>query len=126
MDAVGSKSQVSSEIVPATVPATGPATVACQRSQLFRLWLATYTDWRPLHWHDVPPLATALELVADETYSAGDARVFVEGFNSEMLEMERQLWVVAIPVALRLEGDARPGDRVRGHAFAERSVLSED
>jgi hypothetical protein len=87
---------------------------------LFRLWIATYADdWHPGRWNDTPPLATAVELVADTTYSAAEARLFVEGFNSQIRSSSKPLWVVAVPVALRYEGDASPGDRIAGYRFAD-------
>ncbi len=83
----------------------------------FRLWIATYRDWKPLRWNDVPPEATALEPVDEATYSAAEAALFLQGFNSAMYGSARSVWAVAVPVALRYEGDARPGDVVHGFAF---------
>jgi len=77
-------------------------------------WGDDLRQWRPMSWADRPPLATALEPVSDATYSAEDAQLFLEGFNSQMLRDERELWVVAVPVTLRYEGDLRPGDEIRG------------
>ncbi len=82
-------------------------------SAVFRLWITSYRQWRPECWSDRPPLATALEPVSDAIYSAEDAQLFLEGFNSQMLRDERELWVVAVPVTLRFEGDVRPGDEIR-------------
>ena len=87
--------------------------------RLFRLWIATYEDWRPLRWNDAPPRATALELVEDAAYSADEAALFLEGFNSGMLEHDRPIWAVAVPIAIRYEGDAVPGASVQGFAFAD-------
>lgn len=83
-------------------------------STVFRLWITGYSQWRPTSWADTPPLATALEPVSQTTYSAEDAQLFLEGFNSQMLSDERELWVVAVPVTLRFEGDVRAGDEIRG------------
>jgi hypothetical protein len=85
----------------------------------FRLWIATYADWQPGRWNDAPPQATAVEPVADATYSAADARLFVEGFNTQILSTDKPLWVVAVPVTLRYEGDAVPGEAIVGFRFAE-------
>jgi hypothetical protein len=82
--------------------------------QMYRLWIATYEDWRPAHWSDVPPRATALEPVARSLYSAEEAAQFVEGFNGSMLGGDRPLWAVAVPITIRYEGDAEPGRTVRG------------
>jgi hypothetical protein len=86
---------------------------------LFRLWIARYERWQPGRWNDVPPQATALELVDDVAYSAAEAALFLQGFNSAILGSVRPIWAVAVPVELRYEGDARPGEPVQGFAFAE-------
>lgn len=92
---------------------------------LFRLWIAHYDQWRPVRWNDVPPHATALELVDDAAYSASEAALFLQGFNSAILGSVRPIWAVAVPVELRYEGDARPGDSVQGFAFAAESTHAE-
>ena len=84
----------------------------------FRLWIATYADWRPLHWNQAPPRATALELVEDRVYGAQEAALFLEGFNRSMLGSDRSVWAVAVPVHVRYEGDVQPGMSVVGHVFA--------
>jgi hypothetical protein len=86
-------------------------------SAVFRLWITSYRQWRPTSWADRPPLAKALEPVSEAIYSAEDAQLFIEGFNSQMLSDERELWVVAVPVTLRYEGDLHPGDEIRGSEF---------
>jgi hypothetical protein len=86
---------------------------------LFRIWIATYADWRPGHWNDAPPRATALELVDDAAYSAEEAALFLQGFNTAMLEEDRPIWAIAVPVVVRYEGDAQVGGCVRGFVFAE-------
>ena len=85
--------------------------------QLFRLWIATYGDWRPRQWNDTPPAAEALEPVDAAAYSAEEAAMFLEGFNSAMLASERPLWAVAVPITIRYDGDAQCGARVTGFAF---------
>ena len=66
---------------------------------LFRLWITTYADdWHPGRWNDPPPQATAVELVADTTYSAAEARLFVEGFNSQIATSDKPLWVRRLPL----------------------------
>lgn len=84
------------------------------RPAAFRLWIAGYREWRPTTWSDRPPLATALEPVSEAIFSAEDAQLFLQGFNSQMLRDQRGLWVVAVPITLRFEGDLRPGDEIRG------------
>jgi hypothetical protein len=90
--------------------------------QQFRLWIATYGDWRPTCWSDLPPGATAVELVEDRLYSAEEAAMFVAGFNSQVLGGDKPVWAVAVPVTIRYLGDAEPGALVRGHAFARESL----
>ncbi|MBI3839591.1 MAG: hypothetical protein HY288_16850 [Planctomycetia bacterium] len=86
--------------------------------QVFRLWIATYTDWQPMQWSDSPPTATALEAVENGLYSADEAALFLEGFNASMLEHNEPIWAVAVPITIRYEGDAQAGMPVRGHTFA--------
>jgi hypothetical protein len=43
--------------------------------------------------------------------------LFLEGFNSSMLEYDQPIWAVAVPITVRYEGDAQPGMSVRGHTF---------
>jgi hypothetical protein len=87
--------------------------------RLFRLWIATYQDWRPARWNDAPPRAQALELVEDAAYSAEEAALFLQGFNTSMLAHDQPIWAVAVPVAVRYDGDAQVGASVRGFEFAD-------
>ncbi len=84
---------------------------------MFRLWIATYTDWRPTHWNQVPPRAIALEPVEDALYSSDEAALFVEGFNRSVLSGDHMIWAVAVPITVRYEGDATAGMPIRGRAF---------
>jgi hypothetical protein len=92
--------------------------------RLFRLWIATYADWRPARWSDLPPRATAVEPVEDGAYSADEAALFLEGFNSAMLASDRPIWAVAVEVVIRYEGDAVPGAPLRGVDFTRDSGSS--
>lgn len=83
----------------------------------FRVWIATYDDWRPLGWNQSPPRAVALEPVADALYSAEEAALFLEGFNTAMLECDRRIWAVAVPITVRYDGDALAGGPVEGYVF---------
>ena len=85
--------------------------------QMYRLWITTYADWQPAQWSDAPPTATALEAVENGLYSADEAALFLEGFNSAVLQNNDPIWAVAVPVTIRYEGDAQPGMPIRGHAF---------
>lgn len=81
-------------------------------------WGDDLADWRPARWSDLPPQATAVEPVEEKAYSADEAALFLEGFNSAMLASDRPIWAVAVPVVVRYEGDVVPGARVRGFDFA--------
>jgi hypothetical protein len=60
----------------------------------------------------------------DHTHAAkaawwGDDLLFLQGFNTCMLEHDRPIWAVAVPVVVRYEADAQVGASVRGFAFAD-------
>ena len=86
--------------------------------QLFRIWIADCSDWRPSGWNDVPPRAVALEPAEEGCLRADEAREFLAAFNAQMLSSPRQIWAVALPVSIRFEGDPTPGQQVSGHRFA--------
>jgi hypothetical protein len=90
-----------------------------RQPRLFRVWIATYADWRPARWNEAPPRATAVELVEDAAYSPAEAALFLEGFNSAMLEFDEPLWAVAVPVEICYLGDATAGAAVAGYVFDE-------
>jgi hypothetical protein len=87
------------------------------KQQLYRLWIAKYSDWRPTRWNQSPPQAVALELARDAPASAEEAAHFLEGFNNVRLESQEPVWAIAIPVTVRYEGDARPGLSISAPAF---------
>ena len=103
----------SSRQLPAPLP---PPDDSAERL-VFRIWIARFAQWTPSRWNDVPPRAIALEPVSGEFFSEEDARLIVEGFNSQMLSDGRRLWAVALAVWLRLDGDPQPGDAVQGYVF---------
>jgi hypothetical protein len=92
----------------------GPENVS---RQLYRIWIASYTDWRPGTWHDVPSRAIALEPAEADLLSVGQAQAFLEGFNGQMLAGSKRLWAVAVPVVVGYEGDARRGENIVGQRF---------
>jgi hypothetical protein len=83
----------------------------------FRLWIASYSDWQPAAWNQVPPRATAVEPVDQALCTAEEAALFLQGFNSSMLAHHEPIWAVAVPITLCYEGDAVAGSPVRGHVF---------
>ena len=84
---------------------------------LFRVWIADYCDWSPARWDELPPAAVALEPAEEGCLALEKARVYVEGFNAQMLAESKPRWAVAIPVSGRFEGDPQPGQPVSGHRF---------
>ena len=82
--------------------------------QLYRIWISRYQDWQPGDWHEVPPRAIAIEPAEPRPLPANQARAFLEGFNRAMLLASRPLWAVAVPIAIRYEGDAESGQPVAG------------
>jgi hypothetical protein len=85
--------------------------------QRFRIWIASYSDWTPLRWNESPPRATALEPAADVLYTAAEAALFLEGFNSSILDTPQPIWAVAVPISVRYEGDAIVGMPLCGQNF---------
>ena len=65
----------------------------------------------------MPPRAVAVEPVEDGLYSLVEAAVFARAFNEIMLSDTRPLWVVAVPVSLRFDGDATSGMPIVGRAI---------
>jgi len=76
---------------------------------LYRVWIATYGDWDS---RQVPPEATALEPAEEEAMSAPEATRYVEAFNRVAMTARRKIWAVAMPVAVRYQGDPQPGQTV--------------
>jgi hypothetical protein len=85
-------------------------------------WSNDLFDWQPTCWSDMPLRATAIELVEDRLYSAEEAAMFVAGFNSQVLEGDKPVWAVAVPVTTCYLGDAEPGGVVQGHAFVREAL----
>ena len=48
--------------------------------------------------------------------------MFVAGFNSQVLQSDKPVWAVAVPVTTCYLGDAEPGAVVLGHAFAREAL----
>ena len=81
-----------------------------------RVWIVRYEGAPPANWHDVPAEAVAIEPAEGQAMSACHARRYVEAFNHAALRGTQKVWAVAVPVTLRYEGDARPGERLCGGA----------
>ena len=80
------------------------------RSVRYRVWIARCADWQPQACDDVPPEAIALEPAEPGTFSLRAARRYVRAFNRVVLRRaNRRIWAVALPVAVRYDGEPRPG-----------------
>jgi hypothetical protein len=92
---------------------------------LFRVWIAAYRRWTPRRWNDMPRSAEAIEPADERCLNAVEARDVIEGFNRGMLARSRRRsderafdrrWAVAVPVVVRIEGDARRGRAIKPQA----------
>ncbi len=79
---------------------------------LFRLWIASYEDWRPDGWRETPPSAVALMPAESGCYSAEEAAAYLEGFNARAARESRGLWAIAVPIVLRYDGEPRSGEHI--------------
>lgn len=77
---------------------------------LYRVWIVHFGDWAPQNYLQVPPVAVAQEPAESEAMLAPQAARYVEAFNRAALARRCKLWAVALPVAVRFEGEPRPGD----------------
>jgi hypothetical protein len=75
-----------------------------------RVWIVRYEGTTPPSWHEVPPGAVAVEPAEGHPMSARRARQYVEAFNRSAIAGAQKVWAVAVPVRIRYEGDARPGE----------------
>ena len=78
-----------------------------------RVWIVQYGEFVPCGWHDVPPGAIAIEPAEGHAMTPVQAWRYVEAFNRAALGGPRKVWAVALPVTIRYEGDARPGEPLR-------------
>jgi hypothetical protein len=75
-----------------------------------RVWIVRYEGIRPTSWHDVPAGAVAIEPAEGQAMTVRRARRYVEAFNRSALGGTQKVWAVAVPVMIRYEGDALPGE----------------
>ena len=87
---------------------------------LYRVWIARYTRWKPGHWSDVPPTSEALEPADRRCLSASEAQRIIEGFNRQMLLERIRLWAVAVPVRVRVDGDPCRGQVLKSPSITRR------
>ena len=81
--------------------------------ELFRVWIASYDNWRPASWQEAPPVAVALAPAENDCFTAEEAAAYLEGFNTCVAEESPGLWAIAVPVVVRYDGDPLPGERIK-------------
>jgi len=89
-----------------------PADSGRSRAAGFRVWLAACGRCQARHAHDSPPEATIIEPAEDGVLSAPQAARYVEAFNRAALTRGLRVRAVAVPVAVRYEGDLRAGQKL--------------
>lgn len=97
-----------------TCPANAKRGRGSRRTALYRVWITRYEGWTPQNVRQVPPTAVAQEPAEREAMSAQQATHYVEAFNRAALARQCKLWAIALPVAVRFEGEPRPGDTLTG------------
>ena len=75
----------------------------------FRVWIVRYDGWEPQNPRDHPPAAVAVEPAENGTMTARQAGAYTEAFNRATLAARRSLWAVAVPVAVRYDGEPQAG-----------------
>lgn len=79
----------------------------------YRVWLARYSAGQPKSHEDAPLDTVALEPAERGTFSARGANRYVRAFNRAILrQTDCKIWAVAVPVAVRYEGDAQAGQEL--------------
>jgi hypothetical protein len=78
----------------------------------YRVWIARVSGWQPREFADVPPMAVALEPAEEGLMSARQAARYVQVFNRIVLRTGPKVWAIALPVAIRYQGDPVPGQRL--------------
>jgi hypothetical protein len=80
-----------------------------RRRDRYRVWLAASQDFAPQSSSDVPPDAVALRPAEPGTMSARQAARYVGAFNRAARARGTKIRAVALPVAVRYDGEPRPG-----------------
>jgi hypothetical protein len=87
-----------------------------------RVWIVRYEGAAPSAWLDVPAGAVAIEPAEGRVMTARRARRYAEVFNRAALAGTQKVWAVALPMTIRYEGDARPGERLSPSHFSRRQT----
>jgi hypothetical protein len=82
-------------------------------SVCYRVWIVTCDGGQPCSWQELPPRAIAVEPAESGTMSRAAAARYVQAFNRAARQSGQRLWAVAVPVAVRYEGEPSPGDLLR-------------
>lgn len=77
----------------------------------YRVWITRVSGWQPRGFADLPPTAVALAPAEEGLMSAPQAARYVQVFNRIVLRTGPKVWAIALPVAVRYEGDLVPGQR---------------
>lgn len=75
----------------------------------YRVWIIALEESRPPPREDVQSRGIALEPAEAGTMTLAQARRYVETFNQTARERHRPVRAVAAAVAIRYEGDPKPG-----------------
>ena len=90
----------------------------------YRVWLAACGASQPRHVRDWPAEAVALEPAEEGPFSLAQAVRYVEVFNRIAMARHLGVWAIALPVAVRYEGDLRVGQRLARSGCRNASVHS--
>jgi len=82
------------------------------RATEFRVWLVACGNCQPKHACDIPPEATIIEPAEEGVLSASYAVRYVETFNRHAAARGLRVRAIAVPVAVRYEGDLRAGQKL--------------
>lgn len=82
------------------------------RSARHRVWIAVCKGCQSHASCDAAPELVALEPAEDGVMSAVEAARYVAAFNRTAVAQQRMIRAVALPVAIRYDGDPHPGDRL--------------
>ncbi len=86
--------------------------------EVYRVWLAGYSDWQPSHWSDVPPNSIALRPAEPGCMTCEQATQYIESFNQAMLARPKNVWAVGVRIAVRYRGDLFPGQTLAAKHLA--------
>jgi hypothetical protein len=89
-----------------------PADSGRFRATGFRVWLVACGNCQPRRAHGIPPETTIIEPAEEGVLSAPHAARYVETFNRAAAAQRLRVRAIAVPVAVRYEGDLRAGQKL--------------